>query len=87
MVAVKVIPEQGVEYKVWNKNGKHRIYFTVNNGGSKPTEVGNYDILEGKFFPARNGTVTWNVVTKDENPQALIVIGESKQIFVGKSSI
>ena len=86
MVAVKVIPEKGVEYKVWNKNEKHRIYFTVNNGNGKPTEVGNYDIGEGKYFPARGGDIVWNVVGKDENPQALIVIGDSKQIFVGKST-
>ena len=63
MVAVKVIPEKGVEYKVWNKNEKHRVYFTVNNGGAKPTEVGNYDIGEGKFFPARGGNIVWNVVS------------------------
>ena len=86
MVAVKVIPEKGVEYKVWNKNEKHRVYFTVNNGSAKPTEVGNYDIGEGKFFPARGGNIVWNVVEKDDNPQALIIIGDSKQVFVGKSN-
>tara|TARA_B100000902_G_C27281127_1_gene901831 strand:- start:624 stop:1163 length:540 start_codon:yes stop_codon:yes gene_type:complete len=86
MVSVKVIPEKGVEYKEYKKNGKHRIYFTVNNGGARPLEVGNYDIVEGRYFPARNATVVWNTVEKDDNPQALIVIGDSKQIFVGKSS-
>ena len=86
MVAVKVIPEKGIEYKVWNKNEKHRVYFTVNNGSGKPTEVGNYDIGEGKFFPARGGNIVWNVVEKDDNPQALIIIGDSKQVFVGKSA-
>ena len=86
MVAVKVIPEKGVEYKEYKKNGKHRIYFTVNNGSARPLEVGNYDIVEGRYFPARNATVVWNTVTKDENPQALIVIGDSKQIFVGTST-
>ena len=86
MVSVKVIPEKGVEYSVYEKNGKHRVYFKMNNGGGRPIEVGNYDILEGKFFPARGATLVWNVVTKDENPQALIVIGDSKQIFVGKSA-
>ena len=85
MVSVKVIPEKGVEYKEYKKNGKHRIYFTVNNGGARPLEVGNYDIVEGRYFPARNATVVWNTVEKDDNPQALIVIGDSKQIFVGKS--
>jgi hypothetical protein len=85
MVAVKVIPEKGVEYKVWNKNEKHRVYFTVNNGGGKPTEVGNYDIGSGQFYPARGGSITWNIVGKDENPQALIIIGDSKKVFVGKS--
>jgi|TARA_B100000424_G_C22781976_1_gene420436 hypothetical protein len=85
MVSVKVIPEKGVEYSVYEKNGKHRVYFKVNNGGGRPLEVGNYDIIEGKFFPARGATLVWNVVEKDDNPQALIVIGDSKQIFVGKS--
>ena len=33
-----------------------------------------------------NATVVWNIVEKDDNPQALIVIGDSKQIFVGKAS-
>ena len=86
MVSVKVIPEKGVEYSVYEKNGKHRVYFKVNNGGGRPLEVGNYDIIEGKFFPARGATLLWNVVEKDDNPQALIVIGDSKQIFVGKST-
>ena len=86
MVSVKVIPENGVEYSVYEKNGKHRVYFKVNNGGGRPLEVGNYDIIEGKFFPARGATLVWNVVQKDDNPQALIVIGDSKQVFVGKSN-
>ena len=86
MVSVKVIPEKGVEYSVYEKNGKHRVYFKVNNGVGRPLEVGNYDIIEGKFFPARGATLVWNVVEKDDNPQALIVIGDSKQIFVGKST-
>jgi len=86
MVSVKVIPENGVEYSVYEKNGKHRVYFKVNNGSGRPLEVGNYDIIEGKFFPARGATLVWNVVAKDDNPQALIVIGDSKQVFVGKSS-
>lgn len=85
MVSVKVIPEKGVEYSVYEKNGKHRVYFKVNNGSGRPLEVGNYDIIEGRFFPARGATLVWNVVAKDDNPQALIVIGDSKQIFVGKS--
>ena len=86
MVSVKVIPENGVEYSVYEKNGKHRVYFKVNNGSGRPLEVGNYDIIEGRFFPARGATLVWNVVAKDDNPQALIVIGDSKQIFVGKSA-
>ena len=86
MVSVKVIPEKGVEYKVWNKNDKHRVYFTVNNGGGKPTEVGNYDIGTGKFYPQTGTNIVWNVVEKDDNPQALIIIGDSKQVFVGKSA-
>jgi len=86
MVSVKVIPEKGVEYSVYEKNGKHRVYFKVNNGSGRPLEVGNYDIVEGRFFPARGATLVWNVVAKDDNPQALIVIGDSKQIFVGKSA-
>ncbi len=86
MVSVKVIPENGVEYSVYEKNGKHRVYFKVNNGSGRPLEVGNYDIIEGKFFPARGATLVWNVVEKGDNPQALIVIGDSKQVFVGKSN-
>ena len=58
----------------------------MNNGSGRPLEVGNYDIIEGKFFPARGATLVWNVVQKDDNPQALIVIGDSKQVFVGKSN-
>jgi len=85
MVSVKVIPEKGVEYSVYEKNGKHRVYFKMNNGGGRPIEVGNYDIIEGKFFPARGATLVWNVVEKTDSPQALIVIGDSKQVFVGKS--
>ncbi|MBT4660686.1 MAG: hypothetical protein HOC18_02145 [Candidatus Marinimicrobia bacterium] len=86
MVAVKVIPEKGVEYSVYEKNGKHRVYFKVNNGSGRPLEVGNYDIVEGKFFPARGATLVWNIVEKNDSPQALIVIGDSKQVFVGKSA-
>ena len=86
MVSVKVIPEKGVEYSVYEKNGKHRVYFKMNNGGGRPIEVGNYDILEGKFFPARGATLVWNIVEKNDSPQALIVIGDSKQVFVGKSA-
>ena len=51
----------------------------------RPLEVGNYDILEGKFFPARGSTANWNEISKDEDPKALIVIGDSKQVFVGAS--
>ena len=58
----------------------------MNNGSGRPLEVGNYDIIEGKFFPARGATLVWNVVQKDDNPQALIVIGDYKQVFVGKSN-
>ena len=85
MVAVKVIPEKGIEYSVYEKNGKHRVYFKVNNGSGRPLEVGNYDILEGRFFPARGSTANWNEISKDEDPKALIVIGDSKQVFVGAS--
>ena len=86
MVAVKVIPEKGVEYSVYEKNGKHRVYFKVNNGSGRPLEVGNYDIVEGKFFPSRGANLVWNIVEKNDSPQALIVIGDSKQVFVGKSA-
>ena len=85
MVAVKVIPEKGIEYSVYEKNGKHRVYFKVNNGTARPLEVGNCDILEGRFFPARGSTANWNEVGKDEDPKARIVIGDSKQVFVGAS--
>ena len=85
MVAVNVIPEKGVEYSVYQKNGKHRVYFKMNNGSGRHVEVGNYDILEGRYFPARQATVVWNIVSKEDSPQALIVIGGSKQVFVGPS--
>ena len=87
MVSVKVIPEKGVEYSVYEKNGKHRVYFKVNNGSSRPLEVGNYDIVEGQISSPQEAQPLYGIsVEKDDNPQALIVIGDSKQIFVGKSA-
>lgn len=85
MVAVKVVAEKGVNYSVWqSKDGnKHRVYFKTDSND----EVGNYDIKEDKFFSGR-GYVgkPWNVVSQDDSPQALIIIGDQKKIFVGPSN-
>ena len=86
MVGVKVIAEKGVEYKVWKKEGKHRIYFTLREGTSRPKEIGNYDLVENKFFSDRKYSGDhWDIVEQNDNPQALIIIAEEKKIFVGPS--
>lgn len=84
MVAVNVIAEKGVSYSEYKKNDKHRIYFKMETGTGKPVEVGNYDLKEGSYFPARgsNGNA-WGVVGEGDNAQALIVIGELQKVFVG----
>jgi hypothetical protein len=84
MVGVKVIAEKGVEYKVWKKEGKHRIYFTLREGTGKPTEIGNYDLIENKFFSDRKYSgAHWDMVEQKDNPQALIIIADEKKVFVG----
>jgi hypothetical protein len=85
MVGINVIAEQGVSYSEYKKNDKHRIYFKMEQSGGKPIEVGNYDLQEGSYFPARgsNGENTWGVVGENDNAQALIVIGDAKKVFVG----
>jgi|TARA_R110000824_G_scaffold77072_2_gene195053 hypothetical protein len=86
MVGVKVIAEKGVEYKVWKKEGKHRIYFTLREGMGKPIEIGNYDLIENKFFSDRKYSGEhWDMVEQKDNPQALIIIADEKKIFVGPS--
>jgi len=86
MVGVKVIAEKGVEFKVWKKEGKHRIYFTLRDGSSK-NEIGNYDLVENRFFSDRKFSGEhWDIVEQKDNPQALIIIGDKKKIFVGPSS-
>ena len=84
MVGINVIAEKGVTYSEYKKNDKHRIYFKQDTGTGKPVEVGNYDLLEGSYFPARgsNGNA-WGVVAEGDNAQALIVIGEHQKVFVG----
>ena len=84
MVGVDVIAEKGVNYSEYKKNDKHRIYFKHSDNGGKPVEVGNYDLKEGAYFPARgsNGNA-WGVVGENDNAQALIVIGDSQKVFVG----
>lgn len=84
MVGVNVIAEKGVTYSEYKKNDKHRIYFKHSENGGKPVEVGNYDLKEGAYFPARgsNGNA-WGVVGENDNAQALIVIGDSQKVFVG----
>ena len=84
MVGVNVIAEAGVTYSEYKKNDKHRIYFKMEQSGGKPVEVGNYDLKEGSYFPARgsNGNA-WGVVGEGDNAQALIVIGEHQKVFVG----
>lgn len=64
MVGINVIAEQGVSYSEYKKNDKHRIYFKMEQSGGKPIEVGNYDLQEGSYFPARgsNDENTWGVV-------------------------
>lgn len=84
MVGINVIAEKGVSYSEYKKNDKHRIYFKMETGTGKPVEVGNYDLKEGSYFPARgsNGNA-WGVVNENDNAQALIVIGDAQKVFVG----
>lgn len=84
MVGINVIAEKGVSYSEYKKNDKHRIYFKMDSGTGKPVEVGNYDLKEGAYFPARgsNGNA-WGVIGEGDNAQALIVIGEHQKVFVG----
>lgn len=84
MVGVNVIAEKGVTYSEYRKNDKHRIYFKSAVGGGKPVEVGNYDLKESAYFPARGSQgQAWGIVDENDNPQALIIIGDSKKVFVG----
>ena len=86
MVGVNVIAEKGVTYSEYRKNDKHRIYFKSTANGGKPVEVGNYDLKESSYFPARGSQgQAWGVVSENDNPQALIIIGDSKKVFVGPS--
>ena len=82
MVGIKVVAEKGINYSVWESKdkNKHRVYFTTDAND----EVGNYDIKENKFFTGRGYSGTpWNIVNQDDSPQALIIIGDDKKIFVG----
>ncbi len=82
MVGIKVVAEKGINYSVWQSKdkNKHRVYFKTDAND----EVGNYDIKENKFFTGRGYEGTpWNIVNQDDSPQALIIIGNDKKIFVG----
>lgn len=84
MVGVQVINEKGITHSEYKKNGKHRIYFKSTGSDGKAVEVGNYDLIEGSYFPARGSTGdSWGIVDESENPQALIVIGGERKVFVG----
>jgi len=84
MVGVNVIAEKGVTYSEYTKNDKHRIYFKATDIDGKPVEVGNYDLKEKAYFPARGSQGrAWGIVGENDNPQALIVIGDSKKVFIG----
>ena len=52
-MVVKVVANKGVEYKEYKKDGKHRIYFKDSQGQGRPVEIGNYDLVEGRFFSDR----------------------------------
>jgi len=85
MVGIKVVAEKGINYSVWQSKdkNKHRVYFKTDSND----EVGNYDIKENKFFIGRGYSGTpWNIVNQDDSPQALIIIGEDKKIFVGPAT-
>ena len=82
MVGIKVVAENGINYSVWQSKDKtkHRVYFKTDSND----EVGNYDIKENKFFIGRGyDGKPWNIVNQDDSPQALIIIGDDKKIFVG----
>ena len=85
MVGIKVVAEKGINYSVWQSKdkNKHRVYFKTDSND----EVGNYDIKENKFFTGRGYDGTpWNIINQDDRPQALIIIGEDKKIFVGPAT-
>jgi hypothetical protein len=86
-MVVKVVANKGVEYKEYKKDGKHRIYFKDSQGQSRPVEIGNYDLIEGRFFSDKkfNGP-HWDIVESADDARALIVIGGERQVFVGPRS-
>tara|TARA_R110000824_G_scaffold49784_1_gene139529 strand:- start:214 stop:651 length:438 start_codon:yes stop_codon:yes gene_type:complete len=85
MVGIKVVAEKGINYSIWQSKdkNKHRVYFKTDSND----EVGNYDIKENKFFTGKAFSgKPWNIVKQEDNPQALIIIGDDKKIFVGPAS-
>jgi len=83
-MVVKVVANKGVEYKEYKKDGKHRIYFKDSQGQGRPVEIGNYDLVEGRFFSDRKyGGPHWDIVENADDARALIVIGGERQVFVG----
>ena len=87
MVSVKVVANKGVEHKEYKKDNKHRIYFKESESGGKSVEIGNYDLIEDKFFSDRkfNGN-HWDILDSADNARALIVIGDDRKVFVGPNS-
>ncbi len=86
-MVVKVVANKGVEFKEYIKDGKHRIYFKDSQGQGRPVEIGNYDLIENRFFSDRKfGGPHWDIVDSADGAKALIVLGGERQIFVGPSS-
>ena len=86
-MVVKVVANKGVEYKEYKKDGKHRIYFKDSHGQGRPVEIGNYDLIEGRFFSDRKFSGPhWDIVESADDARALIVIGGERQVFVGPRS-
>ena len=87
MVSVKVVANKGVEHKEYKKDGKHRIYFKESENGGRPIEIGNYDLIEDKFFKDRKfGGNEWVILDSADNARALIVIGDDRKVFVGPNN-
>jgi len=86
-MVVKVVANKGVEYKEYKKDGKHRIYFKDSQGQGRPVEIGNYDLIEDRFFSDRKFSGPhWDIVDSADDARALIVLGGERQIFVGPNS-
>ena len=86
-MVVKVVANKGVEFKEYIKDGKHRIYFKDSQGQGRPVEIGNYDLIENRFFSDRKFIGPhWDIIDSADGAKALIVLGGERQIFVGPPS-